>query len=115
MQAFINFAGEAANDARRRWEDNIEERVQQSNNLLQQMHQMIADKFAGDNIGPRIDNLVNVDVPPFPQMSPVTAMDQLGGDVAPVESAVPKEPLGWIRLGHLPMALRLVLFSEDSR
>ena len=29
------------------------------------------------------------DVPPNPQMSHVTAMDQLGRDIAPVESTVP--------------------------
>ena len=81
---------EAANDARRWWEDSIEDRVQQSNNLLQQMHQMISDKFAGDNVDHRINNLVNDDVPPFPQISHVAAMDQLGGDVAPVESMVPR-------------------------
>jgi len=56
---------EAANDTCRQWEDSIEERMQQSNNLLQQMHQMISDKFAGDNLDPRIDNLMNDDVPPF--------------------------------------------------
>ena len=73
---------EAANDARRRWEDNIEELVQQSNALLQQMHQMITDKFAGDNVGPRSNNLGHDDdVLLFPQMSHVTAMDQLGGDI----------------------------------
>ena len=81
---------EAANDARRRWEDSIENRVQQSNNLLRQMHQMISDKFAGDNVDHIGDHLVNDYVLPFPQMSHVTAMDQLGGDVAPVESTVPR-------------------------
>ena len=81
---------EPANDARRRWEDSIEDRVQQSNNLLQQMHQMMSDRFAGDNVAHGGDNLVNDDVPPFPQMSHVTAMGQLEGDVAPVESTVPR-------------------------
>ena len=81
---------EATNDASRRLEDSIEERVQQSNTLLQQMHQMITDKCAGDNVGPRIGNLMHDDVSPFPHMSHVTAMGQLGGDVAPVESTVPR-------------------------
>ena len=55
------------------------------------MHQMITDKFAGDNVGPRINNLRHDDdVLLFPQMSHVTAMGQLGGDVAPVGSAVPR-------------------------
>ena len=81
---------EPANDARRRWEDSIEDRVQQSNNLLQQMHQMMSDRFAGDNVAHGGDNLVDDDVPPFPQMSHVTAMGQLEGDVAPVESTVPR-------------------------
>ena len=52
------------------------------------MHEMITDKCAGDFVGPRMDKLVHDDVPPFPHMSHVTARDQLGGDMAPVESAV---------------------------
>ena len=79
---------DAANDAPRRWEVNIEERVQHSNTYLQQMHEMITDKFAGDYVGPRMDKLVHDDVPPFPHMSHVTARDQLAVDMAPVESAV---------------------------
>jgi len=80
---------EAANDARRRWENSMEERVQQPHNLLQQIHQMISDKFAGDNVDPSVDNLVHVDIHPFPQTSHVTAMEQFGGDIAPVERTVP--------------------------
>ena len=52
--------------------------------------QMITDKFAGDNVGSRIDNLGHDDVTPFPHMSQETVVDQLGGYVAAVESAVPR-------------------------
>lgn len=81
---------EAATVARRRWEEAMEDRVQQSNNLLQQMHQMLTEQRK-DPIGlTSDDHVVGECVTVSPQLTHVTALGQPVGNVALTESALPR-------------------------
>ena len=64
--------------ARQQWELSIEERVEQTNQLLQEMHRMLTDQHTNhlnpDIVAPHVNS--GVLAPPIPQLSRVTASAQ---------------------------------------